>query len=236
MFAPPSITYRMTIVDDDLDTGLSLKNYFEENAYDVTIAEDSRWALDWMQHHEADDIVLLDVAISERSAWEVLQEIQTAWINTPVVMLSPCRKVDCILKAFELGACDYIVKPFNVEELAARIRAILQRTQPPSKVPMEVYQFGDAEVNFSTNTAYRDGDPVHFTTLEFDVLRCLAKHRGIPLSRQQLLRDVWGIHAKDLITRRVDRHIASIREKLQEDRSQSEIIETVYGVGYRLEG
>jgi DNA-binding response OmpR family regulator len=223
----------MLIVDDDPGIGLILKKYFENNGYDVSVAEDGRQALDRMQRSTANDIVLLDVVLPEKSGWDVLEEMQKEWTKTPVLMLSSRGGDESILKAFDLGATDYVVKPFNVEELGARVRAILQRTQPPSKAPMKVYQVGDVEVNFSTHKAHCNGVPVQFTRLELDIVRYLIENRGRIMSRQQLLRDVWDIN-QDIVTRTIDRHIASIRKKLRDDATTPEIIETIYGIGYRL--
>jgi DNA-binding response OmpR family regulator len=138
------------------------------------------------------------------------------------------------LKGFGLGADDYITKPFNVEELAARVKAILQRTMPPAEAPMDVYEIGDVEVNFSTHEAYRDGDELNFTALEFDILRYLIQHKGRTVTRKQLLRDVWGID-ENIITRTIDRHMASVRKKIEPDPSDPTYIETVYGIGYRFD-
>ena len=138
-----------------------------------------------------------------------------------------------MLKGFGLGAEDYIVKPFNAEELAARVKAILYRTQPPSKAPMTVYHIGDVEINFSTHEATKNGEDINFTALEYDILRYLIENKGRTVSRKQLLRDVWGIK-QEIITRTIDRHMASIRKKVEEDPSNPRYIETVYGIGYRF--
>jgi len=110
---------------------------------------------------------------------------------------------------------------------------VLHRTQPPNRAPMDVYQIGEVKVNFSTHEATRDGEPVNFTALEFDILHYLIENEGQTVSRKQLLRDVWGID-QDIITRTIDRHMASIRKKVEPDPSDPLYIETVYGIGYRF--
>jgi DNA-binding response OmpR family regulator len=155
--------------------------------------------------------------------------------SAPVLVLTAKGEQESKLKGFGLGADDYVTKPFNVEELAARVKAILQRTMPPDKAPMDVYQIGEVEINFSTHEAHRNGEDVNFTALEFDILRYLIQYRGQTVTRKQLLRDVWGID-EEIITRTIDRHMASVRKKIEPDPSSPEYIKTVYGIGYRFEG
>ena len=226
-------TYSMLIVDDDPDIGMALQDYFEMNGYDVTVATDGVEALDLMRETPGYDIVLLDVMLPRKNGFEVLKESQEYGITSPILMLTARGEQENILKGFGLGADDYIVKPFNAEELAARVKAILQRTQPPSSAPMDVYKVGDVEINFSTHEATRNGEEVNFTALEFDILRYLIENKEQTVSRKQLLRDVWGIE-QEIITRTIDRHMASIRKKIEKDPSNPEHIETVYGIGYRF--
>ncbi|NBC19020.1 MAG: response regulator [Bacteroidetes bacterium] len=223
----------MLIVDDDPDIGLALRDYFEMNGYDVTVATDGVEALDLMRETPGYDIVLLDVMLPHKNGFEVLKESQEYGITSPILMLTARGEQENILKGFGLGADDYITKPFNAEELAARVKAILQRTQPPSSKPMDVYEIGDVEINFSTHEATREGEEVNFTALEFDILRYLIENREQTVSRRQLLKDVWGIE-QEIITRTIDRHMASIRKKIEDDPSNPDHIETVYGIGYRF--
>ncbi len=226
------VNYRMLIVDDDPDIATALQDYFEINDYDVTVAHDGEQALEQMRS-EPFDIVLLDVMLPNKSGFEVLKEARSAGIDHPVLMLTARGEKENVLQGFGLGAEDYITKPFNADELAARVKAILARTQPPSKAPMTIYEIGDVAINFSTHEAMRKGEPVSFTALEFDILRYLIENKGRTVSRKQLLRDVWGIK-QDIITRTIDRHMASIRKKIEPDPSNPQYIETVYGIGYRF--
>jgi DNA-binding response OmpR family regulator len=172
--------------------------------------------------------------LPKKDGFEVLRESQEVGISAPVLMLTARGEQESKLKGFGLGADDYITKPFNVEELAARVKAVLQRTLPPAKAPMDVYTIGDVEINFSTHEAFRGEEPISFTALEFDILRYLIQHRGRTVTRKQLLRDVWGID-ENIITRTIDRHMASVRKKIEPDPSSPTYIETVYGIGYRFE-
>jgi two-component system alkaline phosphatase synthesis response regulator PhoP len=226
------VTYRMLIVDDDSDIAMALQDYFALNDYDVTVAYDGESALEQMRTQDF-DIVLLDVMLPNKSGFDILKEARAEGIEQPVLMLTARGEQENVLKGFGLGAEDYVTKPFNADELAARVKAVLYRTQPPSKAPMTVYEVGDVEINFSTHEATRNDDPVNFTALEFDILRYLIENKGRTVSRKQLLRDVWGIK-QDIITRTIDRHMASIRKKIEPDPSNPQYIETVYGIGYRF--
>ncbi len=222
----------MLIVEDDQDVGIGLQDFFDLKGYDVTLATDGEEAMQKMREQEF-DIVLLDIMLPKKNGFDVLQESQELGVTAPVLMLTAKGEQEDILNGFGLGAEDYVTKPFNAEELAARVKAILHRTQPPDKAPMNVYRIGNVEINFSTHQASRGDDEVNFTALEFDILRYLIQNRGRTVTRRQLLRDVWGIE-QEIITRTVDRHIASVRKKIETDPNEPEHIETVYGLGYRF--
>ncbi|NBB74805.1 MAG: response regulator [Bacteroidetes bacterium] len=228
-------TYHMLIVEDDPDIRVGLREFFDMEGYEVDTAEDGEEALETMRQVDACDIVLLDIMLPEKDGFDVLREAQAMGFSAPVLVLTAKGEQESKLKSFGLGADDYVTKPFNVEELAARVKAILQRTMPPDKAPMDVYQIGEVEVNFTTHEAHRDGEEVNFTALEFDILRYLIQYRGQTVTRKQLLRDVWGID-EEIITRTIDRHMASVRKKIEPDPSSPEYIKTVYGIGYRFEG
>jgi len=227
------VTYRMLVVDDDPDINMALQEYFELAGYDVSVASDGEEALRKLKDSPSYDIVLLDVMLPKKTGFDVLRESQEIGVPSPILLLTARGEQENVLKGFGLGAEDYVVKPFNAEELEARVRAVLHRTQPPNRAPMDVYQIGEVKVNFSTHEASRDGKPVNFTALEFDILHYLIENEGQTVSRKQLLRDVWGID-QDIITRTIDRHMASIRKKVEPDPSDPHYIETVYGIGYRF--
>lgn len=224
--------FKMLIVEDDQDVGIGLQDFFDLKGYGVTLATDGEQAMEKIKEQEF-DIVLLDIMLPKKNGFDVLKESQELGVTAPVLMLTAKGEQEDILKGFGLGAEDYVTKPFNAEELAARVKAILHRTQPPDKTPMNVYKIGDVEINFSTHEATRGDDEVNFTALEFDILRYLIQNRGRTVTRRQLLRDVWGIE-QEIITRTVDRHIASVRKKIEPDPNEPEHIETVYGLGYRF--
>jgi DNA-binding response OmpR family regulator len=227
--------FHMLIVEDDPDIQMGLKEYFEMHGYRVDAASNGEEALERMQELKDLDIVLLDVMLPRKNGFDVLAESQDMGFNAPVLMLTGRGEQESVLKGFGLGANDYVTKPFNAEELAARVKAILARTQPPDRAPMDIYEVGNVTVNFSTHEATRNGEDLAFTALEFDILRYLINNRDRTITRKQLLRDVWGIE-QDIITRTIDRHIASVRKKIEPDPAIPTYIETVYGIGYRFKG
>lgn len=231
-----SSPYRMLIVDDDPDVGEALQTFFESHDFDVTLLKDGEETLATIRERPQDfDAVLLDVTLPGKSGFEVLEETQEMGFDAPILMLTGRGEQENILTGFGLGADDYIIKPFNPDELLARVRAVLHRTQPPDRAPMDVYEIGDVEINFSTHEAQQNGEPVAFTALEFDILRYLILNRGKTVTRRQLLTDVWGIE-QDIVTRTIDRHMASVRKKIEPDPAVPVYIETVYGIGYRFKG
>ncbi len=228
-----TIAARMLIVEDDPEMRMGLEDFFELRGFAVTLARDGEQGLQLMKALPAYDIVLMDMMLPKRDGLEVLREARKSGVDSPVVMLTAKGGQEDKLQGFDLGADDYVTKPFNAEELAARVRAVLKRTQLPSETPMEVYRFGDIEINFSNHTAFRGPEELRFTALEYDILRYFIQHRGRTVSRKQLLRDVWKI-SPDITTRTIDRHVASIRKKIEPDPDVPIYIETVYGIGYKF--
>jgi len=224
---------RMLVVEDDTDIGLALKEYFEIQGFEATLATDGEQALEEMKKKPPYDVVLLDVMLPKKTGFDVLRESQELGIESPVLMITGRGEQENILKGFGLGAADYITKPFNVDELASRVKAVLSRTLPPSQAPMDIYVIGDVKVNFSTHEVTKNGDPLHFTVMEFDLLRYLLENRGKTVTRRQLVSAGGGLDP-DIATRTIDRHMASLRQKLEADPSNPVYIQTVYGQGYRF--
>lgn len=223
----------MLIIEDDPEMGSGLEEYFDLKGFDVTRATDGDRGLQLISTLPEYDVVLLDVMLPKKDGFEVLREARKAGVDAPVVMLTVKGHEDDKLQGFDLGADDYVTKPFSAEELSARVNAVLRRTKSPAQGPMEKYDFDDLEVNFSNHTARRDGTEIQFTALEFDILRYFIQHRGRTVSRKQLLRDVWGIPG-DITTRTIDRHVASLRKKIERDPDDPDYIQTVYGIGYKF--
>ena len=226
---------RMLIAEDDPEVGLGLEDFFSLNGYAVDRATEGEQALQQMTMLPPYDVVLLDVMMPKKNGFDVLREARRAGVTSPVLMLTVKGSAEDKLQGFDLGADDYVTKPFSAEELAARVKAVIRRAAVPAEEPIDVYCFGDCEVNFTNHTASRDGEEVQFTALEFDILKYFIEHRGRTVSRRQLLRDVWGISG-DITTRTIDRHVASLRKKVEADPTVPQYIETVYGIGYKFLG
>jgi DNA-binding response OmpR family regulator len=224
---------RLLIIEDDPDVGTSLEDYFSLKNYDVTRLEDGRRALREITTLPPYDVILLDVMLPEKDGFEVLREARNSGVDTPIIMLTIKSESKHKLRSFNLGADDYVTKPFDAKELVARVRAVLRRSQDQRPEVGEVYSLDDFRVDFTEELAVKDGEEIEFTDLEFDILKYLINHRGRTVSRQQLLRDVWGISG-DITTRTIDRHVASLREKIEPDSDDPSYIKTVYGIGYKF--
>lgn len=226
---------RMLIVEDDPEMGMGLEDFFALKGYQVTRAQEGEEALQKMMLLPPYDIVLLDVMLPKKNGFDVLRDARKAGVDSPVLMLTVKGQEDDKIQGFGLGADDYVTKPFSADELAARVKAVLRRSTVPAEAPMDVFRFGNVEVNFSNHTARDESEEIQFTALEFDILRYFIEHRGRTVSRKQLLRDVWGISG-DITTRTIDRHVASLRKKIEPDPAVPSYIETVYGIGYKFVG
>lgn len=226
--------YRLFLVEDDNDLRHALIEYLDLGGYEVTSCADGTTALECLLSDGPFDLILLDVMLPGKSGFDILKSIRAANIKVPTIMLTAKGSQEDILKGFDLGADDYVPKPFSADVLEARLRAILSRTKPAADAPMDVHRFGQIKINFTSNEVYRNGEPIAFTALEYELLRYLINNRHKVISREKLLRDVWNL-PPEVDTRTVDRHIASLRKKIEPSRDDPRHILTVYGRGYRFE-
>lgn len=229
----PVQVFHLLIADDEPEIRQGLKDFFELNGYRVTTASDGEAALQLVAADKGIHLALLDVVMPKMNGFDVLRNMRAQGLHVPVLMLTARGSQEDILSGFGLGVDDYVVKPFSAEVLALRVKAILSRRLPAHEKPMEIHRIGDLEVNFSSHEAYRGDELVELTTQEYDLLRYMLVNKGRTLTREQILQDVWGL-PPDLITRTIDRHIASLRKKVEPNPAAPIFIETVYGVGYRL--
>ena len=226
--------YKVFLVEDDADMQRALKDYLAVHGYETTVSMDGEHAVATLRGDGRFDIILLDVMLPKKNGFEILREARKMGIKTPVIMLTAKNGHSDVVNGFSLGADDYVPKPFSADVLEARMRAILSRTKSPAEKPMDVHRFGEIEVNFSSNQAFRSGEPISFTALEFELLRYLLTRKGQLVSRTELLRDVWSL-PDTIDTRTVDRHIASLRKKIEPNRDEPRHILTIYGRGYRFQ-
>lgn len=179
------------------------------------------------------DLIILDVMLPKKSGFVVCQDIRTAGLITPILILTARGQTSEKVNGLKLGADDYVTKPFNMQELMARVEALLRRAPIRPTPQSDVSDFGSVRVDLLGTQATRDGKLVNLSAREFQLLRYLIEHRGATLSRDELLRQVWGYSA-DMYTRTVDVHIASLRQKLEDDPKQPQFILTVQGLGYKF--
>jgi len=218
------------IVEDDASLAMGLEDDLKLEGYQVQVARDgetaSRKAL-----KESFDLIVLDVMLPGKDGFEVCRELRRNGLHMPIIMLTARTQDSDKVLGLELGADDYVTKPFNPRELRARIKAVLRRT---GNELHELYSFGDVEVDFSRHELRNAGKPVTVTHMEFKLLEALIRSRGRVLSRAQLLDDVWGLD--NFVTdRAVDTHMANLRKKIETRPSHPRYLTTVPGVGYRFD-
>jgi len=221
-------------VEDDPAILRGLADNLRFEGYEVLTATDGETGYR-MQLERKPDLILLDLMLPRMSGLEFCRKLRGQGIQTPVLMLTArSEEADRVL-GLDLGADDYVAKPFSVRELMARVRAILRRSQPRAdgKALPDQLRFDAAEVDFRSYEARRNGAPVDMTRKEFAILRYLASRAGEVVSRDDLLNEVWGYDSYPS-SRTVDNHVAGLRAKLERDASQPEHIKTVHGVGYKF--
>ena len=216
------------VIEDEEDMLLGLQHNLEYEGYRTLAATTGRDGLDKALTGTA-DLVILDVMLPEMNGFDVLREMRQRKVRTPVVLLTSKSLEADKLSGFSLGADDYVTKPFSIQELLARVRAVLQRTQARPGPPA-VFRFGDVEVDFDQRQLRRRNEPVTLALKEFEILHLLVRHRGELVTRERMLQEVWGYDQGNLPeTRTVDNHIAKLRTKIG-----NRHIETVPKLGYRF--
>jgi two-component system alkaline phosphatase synthesis response regulator PhoP len=179
------------------------------------------------------DLIILDIMLPHRNGFDLCRDIRLAGLATPILLLTARGQTAEKVVGLKLGADDYVTKPFDTMELMARIEALLRRA--PTRLGQGYRQFGSIRVDIQGTQVLRDGKPVYLTAREFQLLRYFIEHEGITLSRDAILREVWGYEA-GTYTRTVDVHVASVRQKLEESPKKPVLIVTVPGMGYRFQG
>lgn len=217
------------IVDDERLLVKGLKRSLEENGFTVATAYDGEEALNIM-HSTHVDLVVLDIMLPKIDGLEVCRRIRKRW-NTPVIMLTARGEDTDKIVGLELGADDYLAKPFNTRELIARIKAVLRRTSQAGDEPgAGVLRFGELAIDVPRRLVALDGKPVELTATEFDLLYTLARHHGRVFTRDTLLEQVWGSPYTD--PRTVDVYVRRVREKVETDPAHPRWIMTKRGAGY----
>jgi len=226
---------KILLVDDDPTLVEGLSYSLKREGYEVAVAADGLRALECVRE-EQPDLVILDIMLPQLDGFEVCRILRAAGAKVPILMLTAkTEEVDKVV-GLELGADDYLTKPFGLRELVARIRALLRRAQMVKEAAQEeVLHCGDLEINVSSRTVRRGDSLLELSPKEFDLLVFLIKNRGQVFSRDALLERVWG-HDWVGDPRTVDVHIRWLREKIELDPANPRRILTVRGVGYKFEG
>lgn len=221
---------KILVVDDEKKIVDIVKAYLEKDGYEVIAAYDGKSALETAKR-QPPDLVILDLMLPEVSGWDVCRALR-ADSNIPIIMLTARDDVTDKIIGLELGADDYVTKPFDPKELVSRVKAVLRRTAAgPAAQP--VLKVADLAINLEKRQVRRRGESIELTPMEFDLLATLAQNPGRVFSRMQLLDKVQGV-AYEGYERTIDSHIKNLRKKIEPDASQPRYVITVFGVGYKV--
>jgi two-component system alkaline phosphatase synthesis response regulator PhoP len=224
---------RVLIIEDEPDMVLGLRDNFEFEGYDVLVARDGSEGLK-RAISDNPDVILLDIMLPRMSGLDVCRQLRSNGVDTPIIMLTARgQEVDKVI-GLEMGADDYVTKPFSIKELLARVRAHLRRAKK-QVADIETYNFGDVNLNFKKYYATKGEREIDLSPREFELLKYFIQHRGETITRDQLLDDVWG-YDNYPFTRTVDNHIAKLRQKVEAVPADPKYIITVHRVGYKFLG
>jgi two-component system alkaline phosphatase synthesis response regulator PhoP len=224
---------KILIVEDESGLATTMKDRLGKEGYAVRVAKNGTAGLE-LATHEHFDLILLDIMLPGESGLQICQKLREMGSNTPILMLTARRQTADKVAGLKAGGDDYLTKPFKMAELLARVEALLRRSRPTTDSAGR-FQFGAIHVDLRSTQVSREGHPITLSAKEFQLLRYFAEHRGATLSREELLREVWGYGATpSTSTRTVDVHVAWLRQKLENDPKNPELILTVVGLGYKF--
>lgn len=225
-------TIRILVIEDDESISLGLRMNLEAEGYQVEVAEDGQAGLDLARARRF-DLLILDVMLPKLNGLEVLRGLRGDGSTVPIIVLSARGAEMDKVVGLELGAEDYITKPFGLAELLARVKAVLRRAALRRPANDEVVRTGDLEIHRASRRVSRDGTPIVLTATEFDVLWCLVSAGGNVLTRDEIRAAVWGPSHRGT-TRTIDNFLLQLRSKLELDPQEPRYLLTVRGVGYRF--
>lgn len=222
---------KILIVDDEASMRIGLRDNLEFDGYEVEEAEDGIYALEKISQNTF-DLMILDVMMPRLDGFEVCKTLRKQGNEIPIILLTAKgEEIDKVL-GLEIGADDYMQKPFSVRELTARVKAILRRTKSDAPLTSEVV-IGMLHLNFQEYAAYRDGKEEKLSHKEFEIINYLYQHKNEIVDRYELLKNVWGYHEQPT-TRTVDNFMVRLRQKIEVDPSNPKHILTIHGAGYKL--
>ena len=223
---------KILIIEDEEDLAKGLKLNLEDEGYKVDWASEGSEGLH-KAFEDTPDLIILDIMLPKKNGLEVCQELRQKNINIPIIMLTAKgEEIDKVI-GLELGADDYMTKPFSIRELLARIKVQLRREKTEERIASKSFRFGDMEVDFAHFKVRRNDKDLKLTSLEVEILRFMIDRRGEVVTRDDLLDKIWG-YEKFPTTRTVDNHILKLRKKIEKDPSNPRYILSVYGGGYRF--
>jgi two-component system alkaline phosphatase synthesis response regulator PhoP len=222
---------KILLVEDEPGLVVTLSDRLRNEGYQVETASDGKQALDRALAGGV-DLIILDVMLPLKSGLDVCRDLRSQNVTTPILMLTARSQIVDKVVGLKLGADDYLTKPFDMLELLARVEALLRRPAP-SGAANATFQSGTLRVDLKSTTVWRDTQKVMLSAREFQLLRYFIEHRGETISREELLKNVWGYESTPN-TRTVDVHVAWLRQKLEDDPKHPRLILTVQGLGYKF--
>ncbi len=221
------ITLRVLLVEDDEVISERLKRALEKEGYPTDLAHDGQVGLELARMGEY-SVIILDVMMPKRDGWSVCQALRDSKNSTPILMLTAKDAIEDRVKGLDLGADDYLVKPFSLKEFLARIRALTRRNKLEKSL---IIHLADLDIDAGAKTVTKAGEPLKLTKREFTLLEALARNRRRILSREYIIEQIWN--DEDSVSNTVNFHVTSLRKKIDIGRDKS-LIETVHGFGYRI--
>ena len=227
-----NMTQRILVVEDEEALAFGIRDALMHAGYEVGVAHEGNSALEMLKQGSF-DLVVLDIMLPGRSGLEVLRELRNEKHDLRVVVLTALADESDVVRGFELGADDYMAKPFSPRELVARVHAQFRRKEMDTAPPPQLDLPGNIKVDLARLEVHRDGQVVPLTPREGDILEYLVRHRDRVVTREDLLLDVWHYLNANVETRTVDIHIVGLRRKVEPDAAHPTLIQTVRGKGYR---
>jgi DNA-binding response OmpR family regulator len=226
---------KILLIEDETGISMAVKDELEFEGYEVKLVEDGLLGLESLLSDKP-DLVVLDLMLPGKNGFEICREARAKGVVTPIIMLTARAQEADKVKGLDLGADDYVIKPFSLAELTARIRAVLRRSEkvdPPEQQHLGWFQLGQLRIDLKKHEVLKGKESVELTHKEFQLLELLLKRPGEVISRDQILDSVWGQEVY-VTHRTVDSHVATLRRKIETEPDRPQYILTVRGVGYKL--
>jgi len=226
---------KILLIEDEAGISMAVKDELEFEGYEVKLVENGVTGLESILHDQP-DLVVMDLMLPGKNGFEICREVRRKGVTTPIIMLTARTQEADKVKGLDLGADDYVIKPFSLADLTARIRAVLRRSEKANLAEggsSDCLRLGELRVDLKKHEVLKGKERVELTHKEFQLLELLFKHPGEVISRDQILNSVWGEEVY-VTHRTVDSHVATLRKKIETEPDRPQYILTVRGVGYKL--